>query len=187
MKIFKNDIEKLERLTRRERLGELLIRYRLITLSKLLDLMEEYRVQKSIPLGEFLVEKGLINRKVLGELLNLQKSQDKVINKCLKELGLMTDEEKWARLTKHEKLGELLVRQQKLKLADLIKLMEQQEHTRPERLLGDIVVKEGLLSNDELDIVLAVQQKQIQTIVKTVKELTNIAQLPINVKIRLFY
>ena len=65
--------------------------------------------------------------------------------------------------------------------------MEQQEHIRPERLLGELVVKEGLLSNQELDKILAIQQKQIQTIIKTVKELTNIAQLPINVKIRLFY
>jgi len=187
MKIFKNDIEKLERLTRRERLGELLIRYRLITISKLLDLMEEYKTKNSVPLGEFLVERGLINRKVLGELLSLQKSQDKVINNCLKELGFMTDEEKWSRLTKHEKLGELLIRDKKIKLADLIRLMEQQEHIRPERLLGELVVKEGLLSNQELDKILAIQQKQIQTIIKTVKELTNIAQLPINVKIRLFY
>ena len=115
IKTVTNNIEKLERLTRRERLGELLVRSQKLTLTSLLDLMEEHRKSNDVPFGEFLVDKSYITRRNLIEFLNLQKIQDNTIDRCLEELGFMTSEKKWEILTRTDKLGEILVRQGQLK------------------------------------------------------------------------
>src|SRR5687767_12481673 len=100
MEIFKNNIEKLERLTRRERLGELLVRDRLLKIDKLVELMEEHRKSSLIPFGEFLVEKSLLSRQDLIEFLNRQKVQDRIIDNCLQDLGFMTNQKKWETITR---------------------------------------------------------------------------------------
>lgn len=185
MQIFKNDISKLERLTQRERLGELLIRHKILSIDKLVELMNEYKVDTHGAFGEFLVDNNYINRKQLLDLLNSQKTQDKVIDSCLKKLGFMTNSQKWEVLTRTEKIGELLIKFFNVKFADLIKCIEQQENTRPERLLGDIIVERGFITNTQLDTALDLQRLQHNTIDKTINELRGATQLPINVKVRL--
>lgn len=181
---LKDKINKLDRLTRRERLGELIVRTRILSLSKLAELMEIHKKEATCPFGEFLVEKEFITRSKLIELLNLQKNQDRVIDKCLKELGYMTNQQKWENLTRHDKLGEILIRQKKINLAQLIDVINTQENKSPEKLLGEIFVETGYINRQDLKIAIDTQQKQIQTLLKTIQELTNISQLPINIKIR---
>jgi hypothetical protein len=184
MEVFKNNIEKLDRLTRRERLGELLIRFRLLNLSKLLDLMAEHRKDASCPFGEFLVHKSIITMQNLIEMLNFQKTQDRVVDSCLQSLGLMTNKQKWENITRHDKLGEILIRQGKLNLLQLMEAIEEQEKNRPEQLLGEVLVEKGLITRPDLRNAMEDQQVQIQTLMKTIQELTNVSQLPIGVKIR---
>ncbi len=184
MEVFKNNIEKLDRLTRRERLGELLIRFRLLNLAKLLDLMAEHRKDASCPFGEFLVQNSVITMQNLIELLNFQKTQDRVVDSCLEALGLMTNKQKWENITRHSKLGEVLVRQGKITLTQLMEAIEEQESTRPEKLLGDVLIQKGWINKLVLKNAIDEQQIQIQTLMKTIQELTNISQLPIAVKLR---
>lgn len=184
MEIFKDNISKLERLTKRERLGELLLRAGLINLKDLVTLMSEHRYNVHGPFGEFLVEKEYINRKQLLNILNQQKNQDRVIDNCLEKLGFMTNAQKWEVLTRCEKLGEILVKYSHIRFSSLIKCIEIQEHTRPERLLGDIMIEEGIISNLQMKQALELQHIQQETINKTLDELINATQLPINIKIR---
>lgn len=184
IKTVTNNIEKLERLTRRERLGELLVRSQKLTLTSLLDLMEEHRKSNDVPFGEFLVDKSYITRRNLIELLNLQKIQDNTIDRCLEELGFMTSEKKWEILTRTDKLGEILVRQGQLKLQQLVSCLEQQETDSPEMLLGEIIVEKNFLNEETIKFALDKQKKENETILKTIDEITNISQVPIRIKIR---
>lgn len=184
IKTVTNNIEKLERLTRRERLGELLVRSQKLKLTSLLDLMEEHRKSSDVPFGEFLVDKSFITRRNLIEFLNLQKIQDNTIDKCLEELGFMTSEKKWEILTRTDKLGEILVRQGQLKLQQLVSCLEQQETDSPEMLLGEIIVEKNFLDEETIKNALDKQKKENETILKTIDEITNISQVPIRIKIR---
>ncbi|MFN4150418.1 MAG: hypothetical protein ACK4IX_05700 [Candidatus Sericytochromatia bacterium] len=183
--VFKNNIEKLERLTKRERLGELLVRNRIVTISKLVELMDEHKnCPISIPFGEFLVEKEIINRRTLIDYLNLQKQQDNIIDKCLDELGLMTNEKKWELLTRPDKVGEILVKVSNLKLGDLVKALEQQENVSPEMLLGEILLENKYITEEQLKVSLELQKSQNSTLMKIIQEITNVSQMPIKVKVR---
>lgn len=184
METFKDNISKLERLTRRERLGELLLRAGLIKLDTLVNLMSEHKYNVHGPFGEFLVDKNYINRKQLLNILNQQKNQDRVIDSCLEKLGFMTNAQKWEALTRCEKLGEILVKYCHVGFSNLIKCIEIQEHTRPERLLGDIMLEEGVISNSQMKKALEFQHLQQDTINKALDELMIATQLPINIKIR---
>lgn len=178
------NIAKLEQLTRRERLGELLVRTKVISLDNLIALMTEHSYDLHGPFGEFLVEKDYISRKKLLELLNTQKVQDRVIDSCLNDMGYMTNQKKWEILTRHEKIGELLVKFCNLSFKNLIDCIEVQENTRPERLLGDILLEKEVVSDNQIKQALEMQQLQQNTINKTINELVGSTQLPITVKIR---
>lgn len=181
---LKSNIEKLERLTRRERLGELLVRMRLLKLSELVDLMEKHKsIDSGSPFGEFLIENDHISRKNLMDLLNFQKLQDRIIDHCLKELGLMTNEKKWEILTRHEKIGEVLLKTKGINLSQLIEAMEEQDHS-PEKLLGEILVEKKFIDNNQLRKAMGFQQNQVKVIMNTIQELMNVSQLPITVKVR---
>ncbi len=184
MELLKDNISKLERLTKRERLGELLIRSKILNLEELVKLMSEHKYALHGPFGEYLIENDYLSRKRLLELLNLQKIQDKVIDSCLEDLGLMTNQKKWEVLTRHEKIGELLVKFCGLPFSQLIDCIEVQENTRPERLLGDILIEKGVVSDSQIKKALEIQQTQQNTISKTINELVGTTQLPITVKIR---
>lgn len=184
MELLKDNISKLERLTKRERLGELLVRSGYLTLEQMVKLMSEHKYNVHGPFGQFLVEKDYIDHKQLLDLLNQQKNQDRVIDSCLEELGLMTNKKKWDILTRHEKLGEILVKYCNVAFSTLISCIEVQENTRPERLLGDIMIERGAVSNIQINKALELQQLQQDIINKTIDELMDATQLPINLKIR---
>ncbi|MBC7474202.1 MAG: hypothetical protein H7263_07900 [Candidatus Sericytochromatia bacterium] len=181
MEIPVNNIEKLERLTKRERLGEMLLRSGTISLSLLTDLMNEHKLSVHGPFGEFLVDKDYITRKKLLELLNLQKVQDKVIDNCLDELGFMTNEKKWEKITRSDKLGEILIKQGKISILNLISSMDEQSR-KPEKLIGEILLEKGLVNQPTLDQAIETQKIQSGTLVKTINEIINVGQIPIRVK-----
>ena len=182
--IFKTNIDKVERLTRRERLGELLVREKILSLPKLVELMELSRQEKVIvPFGEYLVINSLLTMPKLVELLNLQKAQARVIDACLEELGLMTNEKKWENLTRHNKLGEILIRHGSLNLEQLVEGIKEQEAS-PEKLLGDILLEMGYITKSDLKNAVEEQYQQNQTLQKIIQEITNASQLPITIKVR---
>jgi hypothetical protein len=68
-----------------------------------------------------------------------------------------TDEEKWYFLTRHEKLGEVLVRQRLVTLEQLEQLL--QEQTAGGMHIGQLIVARGIASLD--DILFALNQQHI--------------------------
>lgn len=68
-----------------------------------------------------------------------------------------SDEEKWQFLTRHEKLGEVLVRQNRLTLDQLEKLLDEQRESG--KHIGQLIVSRGILSLD--DILAALKQQHI--------------------------
>lgn len=68
-----------------------------------------------------------------------------------------TDEEKWYFLTRHEKLGEVLVRQQLITLDQLEHLLQEQDSTGMH--IGQLIVSRGIASLD--DILYALNQQHI--------------------------
>jgi type IV pilus assembly protein PilB len=58
------------------------------------------------------------------------------------------DEEKWQLLTRHEKLGEVLLKHGKITLKQLDEIM--QELGDSDRHFGDVVVSKGIMSRSEL-------------------------------------
>ena len=178
-----NDIEKLERLTKRERLGELLLRFSYLNIDELLTIITEHQ-NSLVPLGEFLLEKNIINHLDLRKLLDFQKNQDLVIDKCLGSMGLMTNDKKWEILTRIDKVGEILIRNGVLKLKDLYSAIEIQEKTSPEKLLGDILFENFFLTKNDLRDALETQKQQAVKIMSIVDEITKVTQLPIKSKIK---
>jgi hypothetical protein len=67
-----------------------------------------------------------------------------------------TDEEKWQFLTRHEKLGEVLVRQNQLTIEQLEELLAEQleellaEQRDSGKHIGQLIVSKGLLSIDAI-------------------------------------
>lgn len=176
------DTEKLERLTKRERIGELLVRFLYVKLNELIDLMTEYKDKKA-PFGEFLLEKKVISYAQLKKVLDFQKNQDSVIDGCLDSLGLMTNSKKWDILTRLDKVGEILVRERVISLSDLITCMEEQEKNAPEKLLGDILVEKCIVTKKELKKALEIQKNTAMKVMSCVEEITNLSQLQIKFKI----
>lgn len=59
-----------------------------------------------------------------------------------------SDEEKWQALTRHEKLGEVLLKLGKLNLTQLQALID--EHADSDQHLGELIVAKGLMSKEEI-------------------------------------
>lgn len=74
-----------------------------------------------------------------------------------KSFDSWTDEEKWQFLARHEKLGEVLVRQNRLTLEQLEILLEEQRSSG--KHMGQLIVSRGLLTVD--DILAALKQQHI--------------------------
>ncbi|MFN8673223.1 MAG: hypothetical protein U0457_14225 [Candidatus Sericytochromatia bacterium] len=178
-----NDIEKLERLTQRERLGELVLRFSYVKLKDLYVLMQEHK-ESGIPFGEFLINKNIITHSELRKMLDFQKNQDIIIDKCLENLGLMTNDKKWEILTRIEKLGEILIKNKILSLGNLYTAIQEQETTKSEQLLGDILVENNYISKDDLKNALDIQKNQALKVMNIVDELTKVTQLPIKSRIK---
>lgn len=167
-----NENEKWEKLTRVDKLGELLVRFNVLKLSQLTDLLEEQRRDPSIKLGDIAISKGLITKDDLLRYLDIQINEGKVVDESLKELGLMTNDEKWERLSQHERLGEVLIKKRVLRLSQLTEAIEKQART-PGKHLGELLIEEGIISNFELEEALEWQEKQNEVLNETIKEIKN--------------
>ncbi|MBX9687457.1 MAG: hypothetical protein K2X27_12190 [Candidatus Obscuribacterales bacterium] len=82
------------------------------------------------------------------------------------------DEQKWSFLVRHERLGELLVRQGRLSLGQLESALKDQE-SRPEKHLGEIIVEKKYLTLDEIIHALENQKKISQTSEQLINQLKN--------------
>jgi hypothetical protein len=72
-----------------------------------------------------------------------------------------SDEQKWSYLVRHERIGELLVRQGKLTLGQLEEVLTAQENTT--KHLGEIIVEKKMLTLDEILQVLEKQKRAVET------------------------
>ncbi len=77
--------------------------------------------------------------------------------------------EHWNTLTRVERLGELLVRVQALKLSQLTELMQEQQETG--KRLGELAIEKGLLTQDELVEHLITQIRESQVVDESLREL----------------
>lgn len=160
--------ENWEKLTRVERLGEILVRIHALKLSQLTELMEEQQ-QTGKRLGELAVEKGFITQDELVDYLIAQIRGSQAVDDSLRELGRMTNEEKWERLSQHERLGEVLIKRQVIRLSELVEAIEYQKD-HPEKHLGQVLQEKGLITEVELRAALANQFQQDETLRHTLEE-----------------
>ncbi|MBX9570011.1 MAG: hypothetical protein K2X77_14020 [Candidatus Obscuribacterales bacterium] len=72
-----------------------------------------------------------------------------------------SDEQKWSYLVRHERIGELLVRQGKLTLGQLEEVLTAQENTT--KHLGEIIVEKKMLTLDEILQALDKQKRAVET------------------------
>lgn len=166
-----NNNEKYENLTRVDKIGELLVRFNALKLSQLTELIEEQHKNPEMKLGELAVSKGLITKEELMKFLDTQSKEGKVVDEFLfhEELGQMNNDEKWERLSQHERLGEILVKKNILKLSQLIEVMDLQT-SNPGKHLGNLLIEKGLITENELDEALAWQEKQNAVVRDVMKE-----------------
>ncbi len=158
-----------EKLTRVERLGEMLVRIHALKLSQLTELMQEQE-RTGKRLGELAVEKGFITQDELVDYLIAQIRGSQVVDDSLRELGRMTTEEKWERLSQHERLGEILIKRQVIRLSELVEAIEIQKQN-PEKHLGEVLREKGLISESDLDEALRMQFQQTETLRNTIEEI----------------
>ncbi len=163
-----DDFDNWNKLTRIERLGELLVRLQVLKLSQLTALMQEQE-DTGKRIGELAVEKGLISQDELVEYLIRQIRESQVVDESLRELGKMTEEEKWERVSQHERLGEVLVKRQAIKLSQLVTAIEAQRN-EPEKHLGQVLLEQGLIQESDLEAALEMQKKQNSTLKETIEE-----------------
>jgi hypothetical protein len=88
----------------------------------------------------------------------------------------LTDEEKWDILTRPEKLGEILLKQGKLTLAQLEDLIAQQEKSGMP--LGELILSRGIMSRADLLIALDWQHKTDQVIIDSLTEMIHQQKKP---------
>ena len=82
---------------------------------------------------------------------------------------LISDEEKWDIITRPEKLGEILLKQGKLTLAQLEDLIKQQEASGMP--LGELILSKGIMSRADVLTALDWQHKTDQVIIDSLTEL----------------
>jgi len=81
----------------------------------------------------------------------------------------ISDEEKWDIITRPEKLGEILLKQGKLTLAQLEELIKQQESSGMP--LGELILSKGIMSRADVLTALDWQHKTDQVIIDSLTEL----------------
>jgi hypothetical protein len=81
----------------------------------------------------------------------------------------ISDEEKWDIITRPEKLGEILLKQGKLSLAQLEDLIKQQETSGMP--LGELILSKGIMSRADVLTALDWQHKTDQVIIDSLTEL----------------
>ena len=84
-----------------------------------------------------------------------------------------TDEQKWKFLLRHERLGELLVSQSLITVAQLENVLREQIKSRNTKHLGEIVVELNLLTLDEIVAALDRQCRTLKTSEQAIQDLKN--------------
>ncbi|MBC7474984.1 MAG: hypothetical protein H7263_11880 [Candidatus Sericytochromatia bacterium] len=176
MTFITNETDKWEKLTRVEKLGELLVKFNVLKLSQLTELIDEQRKDPSKKLGELAVAKGLITKEDLIKYLEIQIQEGKVVDNSLKELGQMTVEEKWDRLSQHERLGEIMVKRNIVKLSQLTEAMDEQM-LNPSKHLGDILLERGNITKQDLYDALDWQEKNSNVVSNALKEIKSTKEI----------
>ncbi len=176
MTFITNETDKWEKLTRVEKLGELLVKFNVLKLSQLTELIDEQRKDPSKKLGELAVEKGLVTKEALMKYLEIQIQEGKVVDNSLKELGQMTVEEKWDRLSQHERLGEIMVKRNIVKLSQLTEAMDEQM-LNPSKHLGDILLERGNITKQDLYDALDWQEKNNNVVNNALKEIKSTKEI----------
>ncbi len=85
-----------------------------------------------------------------------------------------SDEEKWQFLTRHEKLGEVLVKYTRLTLDQLEELLAEQRASGMH--IGQLIVAKGLLTFDEILRALEMQHRNDKVSLESIIELQNKAK-----------
>ena len=85
-----------------------------------------------------------------------------------------SDEEKWQFLTRHERLGEVLVTHTRLTLPQLEELLKEQAQTG--KHIGQLIIAHGMLTLDEILQALKVQYLNDKVSLESIIELQNKAK-----------
>ena len=80
-----------------------------------------------------------------------------------------SDEQKWSYLVRHERIGELLVRQGKLNLGQLEEALNAQANSN--KHLGEIIVEKSMLTLDEILQALDKQKRAVETSEQSISSL----------------
>jgi hypothetical protein len=105
--------------------------------------------------GEYLVEHNIIQEKDLARALEIQKTDRVPLGQLAMQKGLIDNKQLFRILSRQRKpeernknFGKLAVEMEYLSQEQVETLLEQQTHTN--RLLGEILVSQGLVSQMEL-------------------------------------
>ena len=105
--------------------------------------------------GEYLVEQNIIQKKDLDRALEIQKTDRVPLGQLAMQKGLIDNKQLFRILSRQRKLeeksknfGKLAVEMEYLSREQVEELLEQQTHTN--RLLGEILVSQGLVPQVEL-------------------------------------
>lgn len=85
------DIKLLKELIQNPKIGEILLHYKKITIEQLGKGLELQK-QENIPIGQILIQMGIITENELIELLSIQSNIDKIVSESYHELEKLTNE-----------------------------------------------------------------------------------------------
>ena len=111
--------------------------------------------------GEYLVEQNIIREKDLARALEIQKTDRVPLGQLAMQKGLIDNKQLFRILSRQRKpeernknFGKLAVEMEYLSQEQVETLLEQQTHTN--RLLGEILVSQGLVS--QMDLIKALKK-----------------------------
>ena len=81
----------------------------------------------------------------------------------------ISDREKWDLLTRQERLGEILLKRNKITLQQLEQLIAEQDKTN--KPLGELILEKGWMSQSDILAALDWQHQTDQVIIESLKEL----------------
>jgi len=73
----------------RERLGQIMLRHRIVNMRQMLDLLRQQSEETDLPIGELAVAAGYLDRGQLDELLRLQLASRRHVAELIVEEGLL--------------------------------------------------------------------------------------------------
>lgn len=128
--------------------------------------MQNLSVLTMKPLGQQLVESGLLSQEQLDTALKAQQQQpDRLLGQVLIESGYLSAEDfdgfMQTRMSIQQPLGELLVQKQVISRDQLHRALSVQMQSGPAaKPLGQLLVEQGAITQDELDSIIQEQYKE---------------------------